>query len=168
MILIRFFFSKGKEEFFPEIKITEEFKTFGDRPGISLKVPVVPEYSYIITGSFVTPFGRLSPSPELRIPGEFENMMKDVGCFVRNEYIPPKKSSTSPQKYNSSIDCAQACYDDENCGEGWSFQIATKKCFFQAEVEIEKLQPGSSLMESERKIGWATGLKSCSTPGAEC
>ena len=153
--------------------VREDFKNYDSLGGILVRIPVVPEYSYIITGSFFTKIGRLTSSPEVRIPGEFENMMNLVGCFVRNEYLPEnltaKLESANVSKFkNTSIECAQYCHDNEDCDQGWSYQISTKKCFFNDFVEIEYLQPGSSILENLRKIGWATGLKSCKIPGALC
>ena len=100
-------------------------------------------------------------------------MMNLVGCFVRNEYLPvnltAKLQSANVSKFkNTSIECAQYCHDNEDCNQGWSYQISTKKCFFNDILEIEYLQPGSSILENLRKIGWATGLKSCKIPGALC
>merc|ERR550517_273376 len=79
----------------------------------------------------------------------------------------------------SSIDCANACsyaaavQDAEDsqmrvpsrlCSEGWSYQIATKRCYFLNQVNVTILQPNSHLMEKDMTIGWATGLRSCSEP----
>ena len=155
---------QGKAQLLQKKVVREEFKNYESLDGILAKLPVVPEYSYIVTGSFFTKIGRLTSSPEVIVPGEFENMMKKVGCYVRNEYI-PKDLSTTFYKFNSSIQCADHCYNNQSCEEGWSYQISTKKCFFNDDVEIELLQPGSSMQENERKIGWATGLKSCKIPG---
>ena len=161
---------QGKDQMFPKKVVREEFKNYESLGGILARLPVVPEYSYIVTGSYFTKIGRLSSSPEVKIPGEFENMMKKVGCYVRNEYLPDDLdlNSTNVSKFNSSIQCADYCYNDQSCVEGWSYQISTKKCFFNEKVDIELLQPGSSMQENERKIGWATGLKSCKIPGEFC
>ena len=135
--------------------------------GINLTINVHPEYSYKISGSFNTEFGRLTPSKDLSIPGEFEGMMKEVGCYIKDSYIHENgtKSLQSNSTITSSIDCAWACHSSSDCKEGWSYQQATKKCLFHDFVEIKNLQPGSSLLPHEHTIGWATGLKSCSSQG---
>ena len=157
---------QGKDQMFPKKVVREEFKNYKSLSGILARLPVVPEYSYIVTGSYFTKIGRLSSSPEVIVRGEFENMMKKVGCYVRNEYLPDDLDlNTNVSKFNSSIQCADYCHNDQSCVEGWSYQISTKKCFFNEKVDIELLQPGSSMQENERKIGWATGLKSCKIPG---
>ena len=159
---------QGKSQEFPANHIHYEFDQFGEG-GINVTVPVIPEYSYKVSGYFKADFGRLRPSEELSLPGEFELLMKQVGCFVRNEYRMTEANSSTGKIYqpnvNSLIDCATLCHLNPNCTEGWSYQIATKHCFFHAEVEIEKLQPGSSIQPHEHTIGWATGLKSCSSIG---
>ena len=144
----------------------EEFRNYAMLGGIRVSIPVVPEYSYTISGSYFTKIGRLTSSPEIKIPGEFENMMSKVGCFVRNEYLPNGlKFGESIGKFNTTILCADSCYNNQSCEQGWSYQISTKKCYYNEELDIELLQPGSSIPQNDRKIGWATGLKSCSVPG---
>merc|ERR1711909_109383 len=90
--------------------------------------------------------------------------MKKVGCFVRNDYKTNEtKNSGAKHKHSTNlIDCATECHLNDSCTEGWTYQIATKQCYFNSEVIIEKLQPGSSILPHEHTIGWATGLKSCS------
>ena len=85
---------QGKAQLLQKKVVREEFKNYESLNGILAKIPVVPEYSYIVTGSFFTKIGRLTSSPEVIVPGEFENMMKKVGCYVRNEYIPKDLSTT--------------------------------------------------------------------------
>ena len=65
----------------------------------------------------------------------------------------------------SAISCATACYENENCTQGWSYQQATARCLFIAAdigtEEMDKLQPNGQIMETDRTVGWATGLKAC-------
>ena len=169
--------NQGKSQEFQEEHLHYEFDNFV-KGGINVTVTVIPEYSYKIYGYFKADFGRLRPSEEVHLPGEFEHLMKQVGCFVRNEYRMDEnktalnETSDSIRKMyhtlissKSLIDCATSCHLDVNCTEGWSYQIATKHCYYHDQVEIEKLQPGSTLPPHEHTIGWATGLKSCSSIG---
>ena len=65
----------------------------------------------------------------------------------------------------SAISCATACYKNELCTQGWSYQQATGRCrFIAADIGIEdmdKLQPTGIIMDGDRTVGWATGLKAC-------
>ena len=90
--------------------------------------------------------------------------MRNIGCFVRYKYRSQTNTSETDfnGKYPTSIACATACYENASCLEGWSYQIATEKCFFRKKVDPEKLQPGTLIQKDETKIGWVTGLKSCS------
>ena len=69
----------------------------------------------------------------------------------------------------SAITCATACYKNEICTQGWSYQQATARCLFIAAdiatVHIDKLQPTGHIMDTERTVGWATGLKACTETG---
>ena len=162
--------NQGKSQEFPEKHFHYEFDElkFGEGE-INITIPVIPEYSYNIYGYFKADFGRLRPSEEISLPGEFENLMKKVGCFVRNEYKMNETEISEPKIYQpnstSLVDCATSCHSSDDCKEGWTYQIATKQCFFHSEVVIAKLQPGSSILPHEHTIGWATGLKSCSSVG---
>ena len=93
--------------------------------------------------------------------------MSKVGCYIKDSYIHENgtKSKECNESITSSIHCAWACHNSSVCKEGWSYQRATNKCLFHNFVEIENLQPGSSLSPHENTIGWATGLKSCSSQG---
>ena len=158
---------QGNDKEFRVKRILEEFENYDKLKGIGLTIRVKPEYSYRIFGSFKTEFGTLKPSKEFSIPGEFEGMMREVGCYIKDSYIHENgiESLISNNSITSSIDCAWACHNSTDCKEGWSYQTATKKCIFHKSVEIENLQPGSSLSPHEYTMGWATGLKSCSSQG---
>ena len=56
---------------------------FVDGKPIRKVVNIVPEYSYEISGSFCTTFGCLTQNEAVDLPGEFELMMKKVGCYIR-------------------------------------------------------------------------------------
>ena len=166
--------NQGKSQEFPEKHYHYNF----DEGDINVTVTAIPEYSYKIFGYFKAYFGRLRPSEEIYLPGEFEKLMEQVGCFVRNEYRMDQNETASNEtkelirktyhtmiSSTSLIDCATSCHLNGKCTEGWSYQIATKHCYYHDQVEIEKLQPGSTLPPHEHTIGWATGLKSCSSIG---
>ena len=164
----------GKPKILTEIKLEEDFENYNEREGIKISIPVVPEYSYKISGAYKTRFGRLTTSPEVVVPGEFENMMNKVGCYIRNDFVfqEGKKEYTSKESSSeifnntkSAITCAAACHDDAECVDGWSYQIATQKCYFYNHFNLDKLQPSTHIMDNEYSIGWATGLKSCDYPG---
>lgn len=65
----------------------------------------------------------------------------------------------------STISCATACYQNPLCTQGWSYQQATARCkFIAADIgteDMDKLQPTGHIMDTERTVGWATGLKAC-------
>ena len=159
----------GESKVFEKIKIQEDFRNHKNSSGIQITIPVEPEYSYQIFGSYTTRFGRLTPSESISIEGEFEDMMMKVGCYIRNDFVFSKQTENSVvNTVQSSIDCALSCYNEPTCTSGWSYQIATKRCFFYAkdqEFNDQKLQPSTHLLYSEYTIGWATGLKSCSAAG---
>lgn len=104
-------------------------------------------------------------------------MMDEVGCYIRNDFYFKASAMLESNSYESytmsSIDCANACsyavavaaVPSSLCSEGWSYQIATKRCYFLNQVNVTILQPNSHLMEKDMTIGWATGLRSCSEPG---
>ena len=150
---------------------------------MNLKIPVVPEYSYLVSGSFKAEFGTLSPSENLTMPGEIERLMKNPGCHIKYDfkftnYIESKNSNNQTietiMEYQtseagekmSSIDCAKACFSNSTCGEGWSYQIATKRCIFYENIDLDVMQPGHSVSEANQTLGWITGLKSCNRAGS--
>ena len=133
--------------------------------GISINISVIPEFSYSVKASLKTYYGKLTPSNNLIVPGEFETMMKSVGCYIRNDYTTQTNRKQLHGILSSSIDCALACLNNGECREGWSYLIGTKECFFLNELDHSILQPGALLLESDYRIGWATGRKSCKLPG---
>ena len=76
-----------------------------------------------------------------------------------------KWEKDDPNKPTSAISCATACYKNDQCEQGWSYQQATQRCLFiSANIsteEMDKLQPYGHIMETDKTIGWATGLKAC-------
>ena len=67
---------------------------------------------------------------------------------------------------NTSMDCATACFNaGGNCTDGWSYQIATKTCFFLDNIDLNILRPNYHLIWANMTLGWATGRKSCKEPG---
>ena len=68
-----------------------------------------------------------------------------------------------------SITCAQACFNDSMCEDGWSYQIATKTCNFyknlEGNVKQKVFQPSIHIHETNKTVGWATGRKGCSQIG---
>ena len=114
-------------------------------------------------------YGSLTPSKNYTSKGEFERMMEKVGCYIRNDFYFKKdrdEQNTSFISQNTSIDCARACFNAvELCTDGWSFQIATKRCFFLNKIDIDVVRPNVHLISANMTLGWATGRKSCSVPG---
>ena len=156
----------GENKYFDPIKLEEDFVE--SETGLTLMVTVIPEYSYLIKGSFKTRFGSLTPSESISSSGEFERMMDKVGCNIKYDFYFQNKTpvAASPSdNLDSSIDCARECYKSADCVDGWSYQIATGKCLFYDDIPIETLQPTHKLHEYEYTIGWASGLKSCTEPG---
>ena len=127
----------GKTRYFKKIQIEENFDDLmkSDSKGVKITIPVVPEYSYSITGSYTTRFGKLAPSSQFIIEGEFENMMKKVGCYIRDDFVFPSRGDAVDEVRNisSSIECAKECHHNSTCKNGWSYQIATKDCFLYKE-----------------------------------
>ena len=159
---------KTKSQYFKQHIIEEEFRNFDKNAGIKLTLNIIPEYSYLVSAAYKTRFGILSPSENFSLPGEFEAMMKNVGCFIRNDYYIENKTIIYPQDNSpyTAIDCAIACHENVRCIFGWAFQLATKNCsFYHHNIKLEKLQPNNLLMEHEKHIGWVSGLKSCRAPG---
>ena len=162
----------GLDQETTQIKVEEEFANFGGLKGILITIPVSPELSYKIKGSFKTDFGLLTQSKEVVTPGEFEIMMQKVGCYVRNDYVLNTTSSYFG-KVDSSIECARSCHKSEECKEGWKYEIGTKQCSFYNNVNIleyeeyKRFQPGALILSIDLKIGWASGHKSCSELGKD-
>lgn len=157
----------GKDQFFEPIETLKNFDNDKSIPVIST-IPVNPEFSYHVSVAFSTKYGHLNPSENVTIHGEFGRMMtKHVGCYIQNDFY--FKNSTKDRKIfdaKSSIECATSCFKNENCTEGWSYQQATRKCLYVTETEkIDVLQPNSHVLETDRTVGWATGLKACYEPG---
>ena len=94
-------------------------------------------------------------------------MEKNVGCYIKNDF----KFSDLPVHHaftpTSAIRCAQHCFNS-NSSEGWSYEIATKRCIFYNEIDTEKLRPKVALSASNTSIGWITGFKSCNRSGTHC
>ena len=166
---------------YKQIRIQRDFEEFRDMSAMKFKIPVIPEYSYRVIGSFRAKFGTLSPGKEMIFPGEIERLMKNLGCDVKYDFIFKRYSKKVDNgsdeivdyswlgrgKKDSAIDCARACYDDnENCNEGWSYQLSTKRCiFYTSPIDLEIMQPDNSINEDRKTIGWITGLKSCHRAG---
>ena len=76
-----------------------------------------------------------------------------------------KWEKNDTNKPTSAISCATACYKNDTCTQGWSYQQATQRCLFLADdistEMMDKLQPYGHIMETDKTIGWATGLKAC-------
>merc|ERR550517_1640498 len=92
-------------------------------------------------------------------------MTKHVGCYIQNDFFfktnTPVKTEVDVE---SALICATKCKNAKECDEGWSFQQATGKCLFIGQDEnlkIDVLQPNSHIQETDRTVGWATGLKAC-------
>ena len=162
----------GLDQEIKQIKIEEDFENFSGMNGIHITLPVSPELSYKIKGSFKTDFGLLTQSEDVVTPGEFEIMMKKVGCYVRNDYV-LNTTSAYFGTVESSIECAKSCYKKKECKEGWKYEIGTKECFFYNYLnvldyeEYNKFQPGALILSIDLKIGWASGHKSCSELGKD-
>ena len=156
------------DQYLEKINIHKDFDELED---LDISITVFPEYSYLISGSFKTKYGILTPSENFTSQGEFERMMNKVGCNIKNEFYfseEEKKPETKPErieKHDSSILCATACHLSDICTNGWSYQISTGTCNFYNEIDITLLQPSTQLDESDLTIGWASGLKSCTKPG---
>ena len=155
-----------ESQYFPKIIVEEDFQSFENEAGIQVTLNIVPEYSYLVSAAYRTKFGILSPSKNVSMPGEFQMMMKTVGCFIRNDFYVANTTFKFPNHtINTTIDCANACHQDESCVYGWALQLATKNCTFYNNITLEKFQPNALLMEHEKRIGWSSGLKSCKKPG---
>ena len=97
--------------------------------------------------------------------GEFERMLKKVGCYIRNGFYYENDTVDVMETKTSAIECAEACFQNSNdCQLGWYYQIASKRCLFMKTANINNLKPNSHLMETDITSGWASGLKSCSKP----
>ena len=129
-------------------------------------VDVNPEFSYLISVSYSTKYGHLSPSKNVTSYGEFEMMMtKRIGCYIQNDFYFKNNIPTAIEtNVESALTCSTKCKNSNNCEEGWSFHLATGKCLFIGQDEslkIDVLQPTSHIQETDRTVGWATGLRAC-------
>ena len=155
----------GEPELLKPLRFFEDFENFQNSPGIELQLNVVPEYSYLISGSFRTKFGSLTPSKNVSVAGEFENMMKKVGCSIKNNYHFANQTKNTTE-VESMVKCASDCHKNPGCQDAWSYELSSKRChLYLGKLNIQKLQPRSEILEVERTFGWATGLKSCSEQG---
>ena len=161
----------GRDQLFEPIEKEETFDEYDKtRPSIS-KIAVNPEFSYLISVAYFTKYGYLSPSKNVTSKGEFEKMMeKHVGCYIQNDFYFKNETIMKTRKLEeSSISCATSCYETEECTQGWSYQQATRRCLFISNdistERIDLLQPNSHIMENDRTVGWATGLKACFETG---
>ena len=50
--------------------------------------------------------------------------------FLKNDFYFKNYTSETPLLKESSVKCATACFEDTNCGQGWSYQQATMTCLF--------------------------------------
>merc|ERR1719308_714512 len=155
----------GQDQFF---KTIEREESFDSQESISADFSVNPSYSYHVSVAFTTKYGHLTPSDNYTSVGEFQWMMDShVGCFVLNDFYfkSDYEVVASPRKPSSAIQCAELCHYSDNCLEGWSYQQATGFCLFIKQAEqIEILQPESHILENNKTVGWATGLKACTVP----
>ena len=160
----------GRDQFFEPIEKEETFDE-NDKTNHSISLlSVNPEVSYLISAAFITKYGYLSPSENVTSKGEFEKMMEThVGCFIQNDFYFKDEPITTSSIEDSSIRCATVCFKNKNCTQGWSYQQATRRCLFIPDdistEKIDLLQPNSHIMETERTVGWATGLKACFETG---
>ena len=105
------------------------------------------------------------------IMGNLEIMMKDIGCYIRYNFnlrlimvdgdYPEEKPH---QKVDSGHSCAELCFGKFECSS-WSYQIATKLCFFFTKANETMIHPeknvGSLQQTSSEHLGWVSGLKAC-------
>ena len=156
----------GKDQIF---KTVEREERFASKKSISSEFSANPSYSYHVSVAFTTKYGHLTPSDNYTSVGEFQWMMDShVGCYVLNDFYFKVNSvvDSSPVKPSSAIRCAELCHHNDNCREGWSYQQATRVCLFIKQADqIEILQPESHILENNKTVGWATGLKACTVPG---
>ena len=160
----------GRDQFFEAIEKEETFDENDiTKPSIST-IAVNPEFSYRLSVAYITKYGYLSPSVNVTSEGEFEKMMeKHVGCYIQNDFYFKEEAIKDTWMEDSSIRCATSCFESEDCTQGWSYQQATRRCLFIANNistdRIDLLQPNKHIMETERTVGWATGLKACFETG---
>ena len=158
-----------EDQFFEPIEKEEIFD--GKNKETKCEIAVNPEFSYLISVAYFTKYGYLSPSKNVTSKGEFEKMMeKHVGCYIQNDFYFKNETIMKTRKLEeSSISCATSCYETEECTQGWSYQQATRRCLFISNdistERIDLLQPNSHIMENDRTVGWATGLKACFETG---
>ena len=77
----------GQKQYFDQIRIERKFEEFKNHQQMTLKIPVVPEYSYLISGSFVAEFGILTPGENLTSQGEIERLTRNLGCFIKYDFV---------------------------------------------------------------------------------
>ena len=104
----------GKTQYFDRLEYYEDFDPV--KKGVEVTYPVVPEYSYLVSVAFNTEYGSLTPSDNVTSKGEFERMMGEVGCYIRNDFYFKNSEEFFANSHetfqNTSIDCANACSED--------------------------------------------------------
>ena len=111
-------------------------------------------------------------------------MLGTIGCYIRYDYslrdvkinnhtavtvstisATSSTTSTSSAAASTSIDsvisCAESCFYNPECESGWSYEVATKRCFLFKTANLTMVQPGSILNALFNNLGWVSGLKSC-------
>ena len=155
--------SSGQTEYFDKIEMTGRFNQEGE---LNLDIDISPEFSYLVSGSYESRFGRLKSSRNTSLSGEIERMMKKVGCFIINNQWFEKDEANSVTFENSAIDCAESCSrNQDSCHLGWSYQMGTRKCLFMRNVTEQDFKPNMNTTKTEFNVGWISGHKSCSEPG---
>ena len=134
---------------------------------LSFEVEVYPEYSYLVSGIYVTDFGNLNSGRNFSSAGEVERLQEKVGCNIKNDFYFKNQHSHNKNftLQSSLIDCAVACFANSSCLLGWSYQVSTKRCYFLSKGNMTKISLDEHIPETEKQVGWITGLKSCSVPG---
>ena len=104
------------------------------------------------------------------IMGDLEIMMKDIGCYIRYNFNLRliKVDGDFPEEKHQEVDsgqsCAELCFGKSDCSS-WSYQIATKLCFFFEKANQTLIHPeknvGSLQLTSSEHLGWVSGLKAC-------
>merc|ERR1711874_692944 len=92
-------------------------------------------------------------------------MLEYVGCYIQNDFYFKTYPQTNPSYQESSIRCGNSCFKNKDCTRGWSYQQATGTCLFIPDdikmEDLDLLQPNSFIMDTNRTVGWTTGLKAC-------
>ena len=156
--------TRNEQQYFEKITLVESFNETGI---IDFSIPVIPEYSYKISGAYQSPYGSLHMSRNITLKGEIERMMTKVGCYIRNNFYfqNDTASAINANFVKSEIACAESCHKSPTCQFGWRYQLATKLCIFMQNVNITNLKPEMPVLKNARTLGWASGLKACSEPG---